>query len=154
MPSLQYDRHSLHCVLGSVSNSSNSSTLPTSLIIFLDFSRMGCRHYFVVDRLEDLVGEGGSRSSWPIHEHESSQLVSQQNVQSKHSEVNAHLVQHWLLVTWLVTCVTADNGCHRSIICCFIFNVEALAVISVRVWEAPGWWLVSRPTTGVPFHHV
>ena len=24
---------------------------------------MGCRHYFVVDRLEDLVGEGGSRSS-------------------------------------------------------------------------------------------
>ena len=25
---------------------------------------MGCRHYFVVDRLEDLVDEGGSRSSW------------------------------------------------------------------------------------------
>ena len=36
MPSLQYDRHSLHCVLGSVSTNSNSSTLPTSWIIFFD----------------------------------------------------------------------------------------------------------------------
>ena len=35
MPSVQYDGHSLHCVLGSVSNSSNSSTLPTSWIICL-----------------------------------------------------------------------------------------------------------------------
>ena len=31
------------------------------------------------------------------------------------SEVNVHRVQHWLLVTWLVTCVTADNGLLRSI---------------------------------------
>ena len=30
MPSLQYDRHALHCVLGSVSNNSNNSMLPTS----------------------------------------------------------------------------------------------------------------------------
>ena len=30
MPSLQYDRHALHCVLVSVSSNSNSSTLPTS----------------------------------------------------------------------------------------------------------------------------
>ena len=29
---------------------------------------MGCRHHFVVDRLEDLVDEGGSRSSWRAHE--------------------------------------------------------------------------------------
>ena len=36
MPSLQYDKHSLHCVLGSVSNNSNNSTLPTSWINFLD----------------------------------------------------------------------------------------------------------------------
>ena len=41
---------------------------------------MGCRHYFVVDRLEEIVGEGGSRSSWPFHEHDNFQLVSQQNV--------------------------------------------------------------------------
>ena len=33
VPSLQYDKNSLHCVLGSVSNNSNSSTLPTSWII-------------------------------------------------------------------------------------------------------------------------
>ena len=49
--------------------------------------------------------------------------------QSRYSEVNVHLVQHWLLVTWLVTCVTANNGFPRSIMCCFIFNVETLAVI-------------------------
>ena len=31
-----------------------------SLIILFDFlTKMGCRHYFVVDRLEDLVDEGG-----------------------------------------------------------------------------------------------
>ena len=41
---------------------------------------MGCRHCFVVVRLEDLVHEGGSRSSWRAHEHDSYQLVSQQNV--------------------------------------------------------------------------
>ena len=41
---------------------------------------MGCRHYFVVDRLEDLVDEVGSRSSWRAHEHEIFQLVSQLNV--------------------------------------------------------------------------
>ena len=28
-----------------------------------------------------------------------------------------------------VTCVTANNGCHRSIMFCFIFNVEVLAVM-------------------------
>ena len=39
-----------------------------------------CGLCFVVDRVEERVGEGGSRSSSPIHEHESSQLVSQKNV--------------------------------------------------------------------------
>ena len=40
----------------------------------------GCRLCFVVDLVEEHVGEGGSRSSWPSHKHESSQVVSQQNV--------------------------------------------------------------------------
>ena len=35
---------------------------------------------FVVDRLEDLVDEGGSRSASRIHEHDSSHFVSEQNV--------------------------------------------------------------------------
>ena len=35
---------------------------------------------FVVDLVEELIGEGGSRSSWRFHEHDSYQLVSQQNV--------------------------------------------------------------------------
>ena len=90
----------------------------------------GCRLCFVVDLVEEIVGEGGSRSSWPIHEHESSQLVSQQNNrmwQSRYSEVNVHLLQHWLLVTWLVPCVTADNGFPHSIMICFVSNVEVCA---------------------------
>ena len=37
---------------------------------------MGCRHYFVVDRLAELVGEGDSRSSSRAHEHENFRLVS------------------------------------------------------------------------------
>ena len=40
-PSLQHNRHSLHCDLGSVSNNSNRSTLPMSLIIFLDVALNG-----------------------------------------------------------------------------------------------------------------
>ena len=40
----------------------------------------GCRLCFVENRVEEHVGEGGSRSSWPFHKHESSVLVSQQNV--------------------------------------------------------------------------
>ena len=35
---------------------------------------------FVVDLVEEIVGEGGSRSSKRVHEHKSSELVSQQNV--------------------------------------------------------------------------
>ena len=38
---------------------------------------MGWRHYFVIDRLEELVDESDSRSSSPVHEHENFQLVSQ-----------------------------------------------------------------------------
>ena len=46
MPNFQYNKHSLHCVLGSVSNNSNSSALPTSWIIFLDFSLSGLQALF------------------------------------------------------------------------------------------------------------
>ena len=41
---------------------------------------MGCRHYFVVDRLEDLVDEGDSRCSSRAHEHDNFRLVSQLHV--------------------------------------------------------------------------
>ena len=41
---------------------------------------MGCRHYIVVDRLEDLVDECDSRSSSRAHEHENFRLVSQLHV--------------------------------------------------------------------------
>ena len=35
----------------------------------LIFHKMGCRHYFVADRLEALVDEGDSRSSSRVREH-------------------------------------------------------------------------------------
>ena len=41
---------------------------------------MYCWQYFVVDRLEELVDEGDSRSSSQFHEHESFRLVSQLHV--------------------------------------------------------------------------
>ena len=66
----------------------------------------GCWLCFVVDRVEEHVGEGGSRSSWQIHDHENSEFVSQQNaatqVRGNHNPP-------------LVTCVTADNGLPRFI---------------------------------------
>ena len=41
LPSLQYDKHPLHCVMGSVSSNPHSSTLPTSWIIRFDSGRNG-----------------------------------------------------------------------------------------------------------------
>ena len=81
MPNFQYNKHSLHCFSGSVSNNSNSSTLPMSSIIFLHFSLNGVVGIvWAVDLVEEIVGEGCSRSSSQVHEHDSYQLLSQQNV--------------------------------------------------------------------------
>ena len=79
MPSLQYDRHYLHCALDSVSNNSGPRC-PRPESLSLTSYWTGCWLCFVVDLVEEIVGEGGSRSSWGVHEHDSSQLVSQQNV--------------------------------------------------------------------------
>ena len=51
MPMFQYDRHAVHCVLGSVSSNSHSLMLPTSWIIFFDSGLKGfndwfCRRFF------------------------------------------------------------------------------------------------------------
>ena len=46
----------------------------------LIFHKMGCRHHFVADRLEDLVDEGDCRSSSRVREHENFRLVSQLHV--------------------------------------------------------------------------
>ena len=53
---------------------------------------MGCRHCLVVDLVEELVDEGGSRSASRAYEHDSSQLASQKNAQSGYSEVDVNLV--------------------------------------------------------------
>ena len=47
---------------------------------FLILHWMGCRHYFVVDRLEDLVDEDDSRSSGRAREHWNFRLISQLNL--------------------------------------------------------------------------
>ena len=120
---------------------------PESSVLTLDWA--GCRLGFVVDLVEEHVGLGGSRSSWPFYEHESSELVSQHNmaIQVFGNQCSPR-VQHWLLVTWLVTCVTADNELPRSIMICFVSNVEVCAFMRGTCLETPGSWFASRPTTG------
>ena len=79
----------------------------------------GCRLCFAVDLVEEHVGEGGSRSSWPIHEHENSQLVSQQNVASR---------VFWSQCQPRLTLIARDLARDlRHGMICFIFNVEVLA---------------------------
>ena len=46
MPTFQYDRHAVHCVLGSVSRNSNNSMLPASWIIFFDSGLNGFFAWF------------------------------------------------------------------------------------------------------------
>ena len=69
---------------------------------------MGCRHYFVVDRFEDLVDEGDSRSS--SRTREISACFTTACGKARHPEVDDH------------------NGSHRSIsiciyviVCVFVF---------------------------------
>ena len=46
MPTFQYDKHAVHCALGSVSSNSNNSMLPTSWIIFFDSGLNGLYAWF------------------------------------------------------------------------------------------------------------
>ena len=73
MPTFQYDRPALHCVLESVSSNSNNSMLPTSWIIF-------CVVDFVVDLVEERVDLGGSQFSESILEPLYTAHASQQKV--------------------------------------------------------------------------
>ena len=59
MPTSRYDRHTLHCALGSTSSSSHSSVFPAALIT----SRDSLLVDVVEDHFEVHVTEGGSRSS-------------------------------------------------------------------------------------------
>ena len=85
---------------------------------------MGCRHCFVVDLVEEIVGEGGSRSSSRVHEHDSFQLVSQQNVA---------IQAFWSLCQPRSTLSARDlhhgnNRFLRSVVSCFVFHIEVRAV--------------------------
>ena len=102
------------------------------------FTKRVAKHYFVVDRLEDLVDEGGSRSSWRAHEHESFQLVSQQNVAIQIFWSTGLPVLSWFassskieFLLWREKRVSmswergrsfwANNGFHRSIIMIWVW---------------------------------
>ena len=64
MPTSQYDRHALHCALGSTSSISHSSVFPAALITSCESLLKGLNgQCFVEDHFEVLVAEGGSRSS-------------------------------------------------------------------------------------------
>ena len=92
----------------------------------------------VVGRAEENVGEGGSRSSWPIHEHENSELVSQQNVAfqvfgSQCSPRSAMIARYLAPV---LSCAVLSS------------TLKLLLSLDERVRCALGSWCVSRPTTG------
>ena len=116
---------------------------------------MGCRHYFVVDRLEDSVDEDGSRSSLRAHEHENFLLVSQLHVaiQTPWSRCPSR----WTLWTnrsvvqsQRVSPFYHDLHLHLSLFClCFRFplNVQQTKRVSIS-------WALKRDvfsfTTGLP----
>ena len=113
------------CVLGSVSNISNSSTLTMSWIIFLgrrtelvvgfvllytSLKRLSVR--VVLDLLDQFTNTTVLS------------LFHNRMWQSGYSEVDVNLVYHW----WLVICITANNGSPRSVVFCFVFHIEVCAV--------------------------
>ena len=62
---------------------------------------MGCGHYFVVDLVEELVDEGGSRSASRAHEHESSCKEKENELKSCHNKTNwANFV--WMQDSWML----------------------------------------------------
>ena len=148
MLSLQHARHAVHWVLESVSNSLNSSTLPTSWIIILWLRterfvvlllislKMSVR--VVVDLLSQFANTRALSMFW------------NRMWQSLNSEVHVHVVQDCLLVIWLVT---VYNGLPISITNCFVSNVEAYALMT-RTCLGTVWHIVCVFQQRVsPFYH-
>ena len=73
----QYDKHTLHCVVGSVSSISLNSMFPISWIVFWIFDWRDYIIGFVVGLVEEHVGSGGSRFSESILERWQSATASQ-----------------------------------------------------------------------------
>ena len=82
----------------------------------LIFHSMGYRHYFVADRLEDLVDEGDSRSS-SLFNLEVFCLFLNCMWQSRHLEVDVYLLELGGRTGWLST----HNGSRFISICIFVF---------------------------------
>ena len=69
--------------------------------------------------------------------------------QSKYSEINVHLVQHWVLLTWLVTCVKADTGfLHSIMLNSFFMNRTCFDLLGTGRFLPPGAVQGSLPKTG------
>ena len=86
------------------------------------FTKWVYKHCFVVDLVEELVDEGGSQSASRVHEHDSSQLVLQQNVAIRFfwSRCQPRLTLNALIVS--------KQRVLRSIVVRFFFQIEVHAV--------------------------
>ena len=100
----------------------------------------GCRPRFVVGLVDEIVGEGDSRSSWQVHEHDNCQLVSQRNVAIQVFWRRCHL-RLPLIACDFASRIAANNGFLRSIM---VFSSSTLKFVrsaqgkqisrSVMIW--------------------
>ena len=81
---------------------------------------MGCRHYFVAVRLEELVDEGDSRSSSRVREQENFRLVSQLNVAIQKPWVDVYLLELGGLMSTNGSS-RSDSICIYVFVCVFVF---------------------------------
>ena len=127
MPMFQYDRHAVHCVLGSVSSNSHNSMLPTSWIIFFDsglnwlyawFCRRSCWR--------------ACRSGWfSIFWINSRTLVlcACFTTECGNPGIRKSMFTSFSVVS-STRIVMVNNGSHRSFTKCFLSNVECFAFMT------------------------
>ena len=126
MPSIQYEKHSLHCVLGSVSNNPNSSTLPTSWIIFLDVVLNGLQASF-------CCGSYWRDCRWGwfsifLTSSRTRQLSTCFTTECGNPGILKSMSTSLTIdCSWFASRITANNGFLRSIMVCFIFHIEVRA---------------------------
>ena len=91
---------------------------------------MGCRHYFVVDRLEELVDEVILDLLHELTNTRIFGLFHNCMWQSRHPEIDVHLVEQCEQTDWLYT----HNGSPRSIsICIYVFSLCLCLSLNVQI---------------------
>ena len=121
MPIFQFDRHALHCVLGSVSSNSHNSMLPTSWIICSDSGLKGLNGWFCSRSCWRACRSGWFSIFWI----NSPTLVLCVHFTTECGSPGIRKCMYFLMTQT----VMRDNGTLRSLMC--LFNVE---IISVFRW--------------------